>query len=399
MATLGDVVAVLEGWYPPGTAESWDRVGLVVGDRRWPVSKVLCTVDVTVPVVEQAIASGADLIVAHHPLLLRGTSLVNADEPKGAMVLRLAEHRIGLWAGHTNADIADGGVGQALAEAIGLQDLTPMEERPSPGLDNLVTFVPPEHLDHLVAALAGAGAGQVGAYDTCHFTTPGTGAFRPLDGAQPFIGSVGELEHVDEVRLEMVLPRTRRRAVVAALLAAHPYETPAWHIVETAPEPAHTGLGRVGLLAAEMTLAGFGQQVADALPATVGGVRIGGDPGRTVRRVAVLAGAGDSLLDRARALGVDCYVTSDLRHHPAGEFLEWGQLEPTRPALVDISHWAAEWTWLPVLARRLSEHFGEQDGVDQGTVHQGTVYQDGGVEVAVSELVTDPWSGRFDRRG
>lgn len=384
MTTLGDVVAVLEGWYPPGTAESWDRVGLVVGDRRWPVTKVLCTVDVTLAVVDQAIATGADLVVAHHPLLLRGTSWVNADDPKGAMVLALAEHRIGLWAGHTNADIAEAGVGQALAEAIGLQDLVPMQEQPAPGLDNLVTFVPPDHLDTVVSALAEAGAGRVGSYDTCHFAAPGTGAFRPLPGADPYVGTVGELEHVPEVRLEMVLPRSRRREVVAALLAAHPYETPAWHVVETAPEPAGAGLGRVGELAADMTLAGFGQHVADALPATAGGVRVGGDPERTVRRVAVLAGAGDSLLDRARALGVDCYVTSDLRHHPAGEFLEWAQLDPSGPGLVDISHWAAEWTWLPVLSRRLAEHAAEQ-GL--------------GLEVEVSELVTDPWSVRFDRRG
>lgn len=383
MATLGDVVAVLEGWYPPGTAEAWDRVGLVVGDRRWPVTRVLCTVDVTLPVVEQAIATGADLVVAHHPLLLRGTSRLDGDEPKGAMVLRLAEHRIGLWAGHTNADIAEAGVGQALAEAIGLQHQVPMQERSGPGLDNLVTFVPPDHLDAVVSALAAAGAGRVGSYDTCHFAAPGTGAFRPLPGADPYVGTVGELEHVAEVRLEMVLPRSRRRDVAAALLAAHPYETPAWHIVETAPEPAGTGLGRVGELPREMTLAGFGQLLADVLPATCGGVRIGGDPDRTVRRVAVLPGAGDSLLDRARDLGVDCYVTSDLRHHPAGEFLEWAQLDPSRPALVDISHWAAEWTWLPVLASRLSALAGEQ-GL--------------GLEVEVSDLVTDPWSGRFDRR-
>lgn len=382
MATLGDVLPVLEGWYPPGTAEAWDRVGLVVGDRRWPVTKVLCTVDVTLAVVEQAIATGADLIVAHHPLLLRGTHLVNADEPKGAMVLRLAEHRIGLWAAHTNADIAHGGVGEALATAIGLQDQVPMEDRPSPGLDNLVTFVPPDHLGAVVGALTKAGAGQVGSYDSCHFAGPGTGAFRPLEGADPYIGAVGRIEHVDEVRLEMVLPRSRRRPVVAALLAAHPYETPAWHIVETAPEPARTGLGRVGELPLGLSLEAFGQQVADVLPATAGGVRIGGDPTRMIRRVAVLAGAGDSLLDRARALRVDCYVTSDLRHHPAGEFLEWAQLDPDRPALVDISHWAAESTWLPVLARRLAEHF---EGTD-------------GLEVEVCELVTDPWTGRFDRR-
>ncbi len=380
MSSVGAVVAALESWYPPATAESWDRVGLVVGDRRRPVTRVLCTVDVTLDVVEQAIAVGADLVVAHHPLLLRGIHGIDADDPKGAMVLRLAEHRIGLWAGHTNADIAPGGVGEALADALGLHDQRPMVPRPAPGLDNLVTFVPSGHLDRVVAALTAAGAGRVGAYDSCHFASPGTGSFRPLEDATPFVGTVGEVEHVEESRVEMVLPRSRRTAVVEALLAAHPYETPAWHVVETAPAPASSGLGRVGELAAPSTLAEFGQRVADAIPATAGGVRIGGDPDRTIRRVAVLAGAGDSLLDDARALGVDCYVTSDLRHHPAGEFLEHARLDPGRPALVDISHWAAEWTWLPVLADRL------------------TVALDD-VAVEVSTIVTDPWSATFHRRG
>ncbi|MEA5155065.1 Nif3-like dinuclear metal center hexameric protein [Raineyella sp.] len=379
VTSLGAVVSTLESWYPPATAESWDRVGLVVGDRSRPVTRILCTVDVTLSVVEQAIAVGADLVVAHHPLLLRGIHGVDADDPKGAMVLRLAEHRIGLWAGHTNADIAPGGVGEALADALGLHDQRPMVPRPAPGLDNLVTFVPPEHLDRVVSALSAAGAGRVGAYDSCHFAAPGTGSFRPLAGATPFIGSVGQVEHVEELRVEMVLPRSRRAAVVAALLAAHPYETPAWHIVETAPAPAASGLGRVGELAEELTLARFGQRIADAIPATAGGVRIGGDPQRTIRRVAVLAGAGDSLLEDARALGVDCYVTSDLRHHPAGEFLERARLDPRQPALVDISHWAAEWTWLPVLADRLTAAF---DGI--------------GVEV--STIVTDPWSATYHRR-
>ncbi|WOP20295.1 Nif3-like dinuclear metal center hexameric protein [Raineyella sp. LH-20] len=379
MRTVGGIVALLESWFPPATAESWDRVGLVVGDRSRPVSRILCTVDVTLAVVEQAIVMGADLVVAHHPLLLRGVHAVDAADPKGAMVLRLAEYRIALWAGHTNADIATGGVGEALADAIGLVDQRPMVPRPAPGLDNLVTFVPPDHLDTLVGALSAAGAGRVGAYDSCHFAAPGTGSFRPLEGATPYVGTIGEVEHVAEVRVEMVLPRSRREAVVAALLDSHPYETPAWHIVETAPGPAEAGLGRVGRLDPGLTLAEFGQRIADAIPATAGGVRIGGDPQRAVHRVAVLAGAGDSLLEQARALGVDCYVTSDLRHHPAGEFLERTQLNPAHPALVDISHWAAEWTWLPVLADRLTTDLDD-------------------VVVEISTLVTDPWTGTFHRR-
>jgi len=380
VTTVGDLVDLLERWYPLSGAESWDRVGLVVGDRARPVRRVLCTVDVTLDVVDEGIRTGADLIVAHHPLLLRGVHAVRADEPKGAVVLRLAERRIALWCGHTNADSAIAGVAEALADRLGLTATRPMEERTaSPGLDTLVTFVPPDHLDRLVDALASAGAGRVGRYDSCHFVAPGTGAFRPLPGADPYVGEVGALEHVAELRLEMVLPRSARGRVVEALLAAHPYETPAWHLVETVSAPADVGLGRVGTLPEPTTLAAFGSRVAAAVPPTAGGVRIGGDPGRAVRTVAVLPGAGDSLLDRARALGVDCYVTSDLRHHPAEEFLEWGRLDPTAPALVDVAHWAAEWPWLEVVAARLRA--------------------DTDLPTDVSRLDTSPWSLCLGARG
>lgn len=394
--TLGHVVDLLESWYPPRTAEPWDKVGLVVGDPAQPVTSILCTVDVTLPVVRQAVADGVDLIVAHHPLLLRGVHAVTATDPKGAMVLELARAGIGLWAGHTNADIAHDGVGQALAEAFGLRDTTPMAERPGQGLDNLVTFVPPEDAAAVVEALTRAGAGTVGDYDSCHFATEGTGSFRPLEGANPYIGEVGTVEHTPEVRLEMVAPRAHRRAVVQALLEAHPYETPAWHIVETAAEPTEVGLGKVGRVEPQ-TLGEFTQHIAQVIPATATGVRLAGDPDRRIERVAILPGAGDSLLDTARGLGVDCYVTSDLRHHPAGEFIEWSHLDDSAPALIDIAHWAAEWMWLPLLADKLHTALGS-DAADPNGVPSGAEESRAGVVVDVCQINTDPWTQRYDKQ-
>jgi len=176
---------------------------------------------------------------------------------------------------------------------------------------------------------------------------------------------------VDEVRIECVLPRGARPRVVAAMLAAHPYEEPAYDVVELAdPGVAETGSGRLGTVP-ETTLEEFVRQVADALPRTAQGVRVAGDPDRPVRTVAVCGGAGDFLLDDVRRSGADVYVTSDLRHHPASEFLEHAG-----PALVDVAHWAAEWTWLPVVARRVADALGDT------------------VETRVSAICTDPWRAR-----
>lgn len=371
MPTLTEVVDLLHSWYPPATADSWDAVGLVWGEPEAEVRKVAFAVDPTLAVAREAVAWGADLLVVHHPLLLTPVHGVDARTPKGRTLHTLAAGGCALLTAHTNADQARDGVSEALARALGIDDAEPVVPAARAALDKLVTFVPPAQADAVRAAITEAGAGRLGDYDSCTFTSAGQGRFRPLPGARPALGSVGALETVEEVRIESVLPRARRREVVAALLAAHPYEEPAFDVVELAdPGTGRTGTGRVGSVV-PTTLAEFARSVAAALPATAHGVRVGGDPQRVVRRVAVCGGAGDFLLDRLVGADVDAYVTSDLRHHRAGEFLEHGG-----PALVDVAHWAAEWTWLPVVEARLAEALGDTVGT------------------RVSTLCTDPWQFR-----
>ncbi|WP_067966821.1 Nif3-like dinuclear metal center hexameric protein [Nocardiopsis trehalosi] len=271
--TLNDVVAAFEALYDPAWAASWDAVGLVCGDPGQPVRRVLFAVDPVAEVVDEAEEWGADLVVTHHPLLLRGVTSVAATTPKGRIVHRLITAGTALYTAHTNADTADPGVSDALAAAVGL-----------------------------------------------------TGDLAPLD-----------------------------------------------------PDPAdpagRRGIGRVGTLPAPMALRDFAAQAAAGLPATPAGIRVAGDPDRTVHRVAVSGGAGDSLLGAARAAGVDVFLTSDLRHHPASEFAEQGGA-----ALIDVPHWAGEWPWLA-------------DGADRLT--RALAGGRANVETRVSTAVTDAWTQRF----
>jgi dinuclear metal center YbgI/SA1388 family protein len=378
MPSLSSLVDLLHGWYPPATADSWDAVGLVAGDPEQEVTKVLFAVDPVLPVAQEAADWGADLLVVHHPLFLKGVHGVARTTPKGRTLGVLQDAGCALLTAHTNADQAVGGVSEALATALGLTDLRPIEAVSNQRLDKLTTYVPVADAERMRQALARAGAGVIGDYDSASFSTPGEGRFRPLDGAHPTIGEVGALEVVDEVRIECVLPRAGRPTVVGAMLAAHPYEEPAYDVVELAdPGTAATGSGRIGTVE-ETTLDGFARRVASALPATAHGVRVAGDPTRPVRRVAVCGGAGDYLLDAVRRSEVDAYVTSDLRHHPASEFLEHAA-GSSGPALVDVAHWAAEWTWLPMVARRLADELGAT------------------VDTRVSNICTDPWTLRLDR--
>lgn len=370
---LQDVLALLDRWYPPELADSWDAVGLVCGDPAAEVRRILLAVDPVQAVVNEAVEYDADLVVVHHPLFLKAVHGVGATTPKGRVVHRLLAHGCALFTAHTNADAPSGGVSASMAAALGLGGVVPLDPDPSAPLDKIIVFAPVGDADRVRDALTSAGAGAIGDYDSCTFTTRGEGRFRPLDGASPAVGQVGSLERVEEVRIEAVCARHLRASAVAAMLASHPYEEPAYDVVElAATDRTDCGSGRVGTLPGTMSLRAFADHVAGVLPGTAHGVRVAGDPDRPVETVALCGGAGDFLLDRARARGADVYVTSDLRHHPASELLE----HAGAPALVDVAHWAAEWTWLPVLQRRLAEELGDT------------------VETRVSTINTDPWTFR-----
>ena len=376
--TLAEIVATLESLYPKRWADDGDAIGLIVGDPGAPVTKVLFAVDPARAVVDEAVELRADLLVVHHPLFYRAVSSVAADSPKGKVVHDLITHGIGLYVAHTNADSPRHGVSDSIAEALGLHDVKPLVAAPADPLDKVVTFVPPGDAVAMIDALAAAGAGAIGDYDRCAFVSTGEGTFRPGDEADPTIGTRGRTEAVAESRVEMVLARARRGAVVNALRAAHPYEEPAFDVLELASWEGDRGHGRVGELAEPVALGTFVDIVVEALPQTAVGARVAGDLSRDVRRVTLAGGAGDFLLDAARASGADVYVTSDLRHHPASEFREHDG-----PALVDVPHWAAEWMWLPVLERELCHRLAAA----------GTT-----VETAVSRICTDPWNHRVASR-
>jgi dinuclear metal center YbgI/SA1388 family protein len=367
-ARLADVIDVLDAAYPPELAQSWDSVGLVCGDPDELVSSVTVAVDATAAVVDEVPEGG--LLLAHHPLLLRGVDTVAASTPKGALVHRLIRSGRAWFTAHTNADAASPGVSDALAEALGLTVEAVLEPavRP-PDTDKWVIYTPTEHAEAVRAAVFAAGAGHIGDYAQCSWSVAGTGQFLPGAGAAPTIGQVGAVERVDEDRVEVVAPARIRGRVRAALLAAHPYEEPAFDVFALQPLPAGVGIGRIGTLAAPEPLSAFVARVAAGLPATSWGVRAAGDPDLPVSRVAVCGGAGDSLLDAAAKADAQVFLTADLRHHPADEH---SRRSPV--ALVDVAHWASEYPWCAQAADVLRSHFGAA------------------VPVRVSALRTDPWN-------
>ncbi len=372
MPRLADVIAVLDAWFDPRWAEPWDAVGLVCGDPGEPVERILLAVDAVPATVQEAVSAGAQLLLSHHPLLLTPAHGVPADDPKGNLVHRLIRAGVGLFVAHTNADVADPGVSDALAACLGITHLRPLAAQSEQPMDKLVVYVPVDDAQRLVDALAAAGAGSIGNYGRCAWLTEGTGTFRPRDGAMPAIGHVGRVERVEETRVEMVVPTRLRGEVVAALRSTHPYEEPAFDLLTRSPSASRRGLGRIGELPGALTLREFTAHAARTLPATVWGVRAAGDPERPVRTVAVAGGACGALAEPARQAGADALLTADLKHHHVVEAVS--ERGGKAMALVDAAHWATEAPWLDALAVRLRERFGTT------------------VEIIVSRRVTDPWT-------
>lgn len=378
-ATLGDVLRVLDRLYDPAWAESWDAVGLVTGDPAQVVRKILFAVDPMRAVVDEAIDGEFDLLVTHHPLLLRGVNSVARTTPKGRLVHDLIRSGTALHVCHTNADNANPGVSDALAAALGLTDTKPLKAMADEPMDKIVVYVPAGQAQAMIDALAAAGAGRVGNYDRAAWSSTGEETFRPLAGADPVIGRIGDVERVVSDRVEMVLPRYRRRAVLEAMRATHSFEVPAFDLYELAALPSNRGGGRIGVLEQPLKLSDFAALVAERLPRTEHGVRVSGDPERLIESVAVVGGAGDSEFDRVRAAGLDAYVTADLRHHPATEARAYDE----GPALVDVAHWASEWPWLKDAERLLTA----------GLAERGST-----VETHISTLCTDAWTQHLTGR-
>jgi dinuclear metal center YbgI/SA1388 family protein len=365
---LADVIETLEEAYPPRLAQSWDSVGLVCGDPADALESVTIAVDATPSVVDEVPDGG--LLLAHHPLLLRGVDTVAANTPKGALVHRLIRTGRSLFTAHTNADSASPGVSDALADALGLSVEAVLEPLASAAdLDKWVIYVPRDNAVAVQEAVFEAGAGRIGDYSHCSWSVSGIGQFLPHEGASPAIGSIGAVERVPEERFEVVAPARVRAAVLSAMRAAHPYEEPAFDVFAMVPLPSDVGLGRIGTLPQPEPLSAFVSRVGAALPQTSWGVRAAGDPDMLVSRVAVCGGAGDSLLETAAAAGVQAYVTADLRHHPADEHRRASDV-----ALIDVAHWASEFPWCGQAADVLQSRFG------------------GELSVQVCTVRTDPWN-------
>lgn len=292
-----------------------DPIGLAIGTLNKPVTKVLVTLDVNEAVADEAIAKGCELIIAHHPPIFRKLAHIRTDLPAGKLYEKLIKNDIAVYAAHTNLDVATGGVNDLLADALALKNTTFLQQTYAENLLKLAVFVPHSHAEAMRVALAQAGAGEIGAYKACSYTLEGEGRFTAQEGATPHVGAVGEVHIEPEQKIEVVLPASSKNRVLRALLNAHPYEEPAYDIIELAQQTNQLGIGRVGELAEAMTLHQFAEHVKKQL--AVPCVRMVGDGNAPVKKVALVGGDGNKYIYAAKHAGADVFMTGDMYFHTA----------------------------------------------------------------------------------
>jgi len=309
------IISLFEQWAPKYLAVEEDPVGLQIGTLNKTITKVLVTLDVNLDTVEEAIVNGCELIIAHHPPIFRGLKNMRTDLPQGMLIEKLIKHDIAVYAAHTNLDIATGGVNDLLAAALRLENINILEPTSSEQLMKLAVFTPKQSTELVRTALAIAGAGEIGDYTDCSFTSEGEGRFKPSDLANPFIGQANELSIVDEDKVEVVFPVSAKSKILKALLNKHPYEEPAYDLFLLESEVNEKGLGRIGTLPEKETLSDYAQVVKKQL--NVPFVRVVGDLTKEVQKVAVLGGDGNKYIQTAKKAGADVFITGDLYFHVA----------------------------------------------------------------------------------
>lgn len=358
-----DLLNLIDGLAPFALAEPWDNVGLQVGAGAAEVHRLLVALDADEVALAAARRLSCQAVLSHHPAFFEPLGAVSDGSAAGRFALRAARAGLIAIAAHTNLDKARGGLADVLAGVLGLEGCTPLVPAT---LDTakLVGFVPEGAAGLVREAVFTAGAGGIGDYADCSFTVAGEGTFLPLEGAHPQAGAVGQPQRTRELRLEVVFPRRLRGAVVAAFVAAHPYEEPAYDVYDVHDESRREGLGRVGYAPLPLTLAALAAELAGhlGLPA----VRYVGEASRRVQRLAVVPGSGGSLVEAALAAGADVLITGDIKYHQALAACAAGL------ALIDAPHDAAEEAALERWTERLTVELAKE-GVEVEFERKGTV--------------------------
>lgn len=344
---ISDVTALLEQLAPLSYQESYDNSGLLVGSLETPLKGILATLDVTPEVVEEAHRKGLNLIVSHHPLIFTGLKRITGKTYVENAIILAIKYDIAIYAAHTNLDNIKGGVNSKIGELLSLNNLkflSPMEGE----LVKVVTFVPSTEADKVKQSMFNAGAGSIGNYDSCSYNIEGKGTFRANEGANPFVGKVGELHVEPETRIEVVVPKAKLSKVISEMISSHPYEEVAYDIYPLLNSFTGAGAGMVGELANPISELNFLKIVKKVF--NLQSIRHTHFLGKEIKKVAFCGGSGAFLIKQAIAVGADIYITGDVKYH---QFFD----AENKIIIADIGHFESEQFTIDIFYEYLLKNF------------------------------------------
>lgn len=348
---IKEIVSALDRFAPLPLQDGYDNAGLQIGLTEAEATGALLCLDVTEAVIDEAIALGYNLIVAHHPLLFKGCKSITGRDYIERCIIKALRHDIVIYASHTNLDNLAGGVSFKMAEKIGLTDVRVLDSK-GESLTKLVTFVPESHAESVRNALFDAGCGSIGNYDSCSYNTVGQGTFRAQEGTHPYCGRIGTLHTEPEVRIETVMPSYLTSTVIKSLLKAHPYEEPAYDLYPLQNRWSQAGAGIIGQLKQPMTELEFLYLIKKTFEVEC--LRHNKLRGREIQTVALCGGAGSFLMTQAMRQGADVFVTGEIKYH---EFMGHDQ----DILLADIGHYESEQFTKELFLEKLSDWFPNLD--------------------------------------
>lgn len=345
--TIVEIINSLEKLASPSLQESYDNSGLIVGDRLKECTGILVSLDTTEAIVSEAVQKNCNLIISHHPIIFKGLKRLTGRTYIERTLIQAIRNDVAIYAIHTNLDNVHNGVNSKLAEKLGLVNCKVLEPKPGTVM-KLVAFVPAEYLEQVRNALFSAGAGEIGNYSECSFGTEGTGTFKAMENADPFVGKIGERHYEKEMRIEVIFPAFYQKDIINSLRASHPYEEVAFYVSSLENRVADFGSGMVGEFSSPLNELEFLSKVKFSLGTGI--LRHTALTGKEIRKIAICGGAGFFLLDRAKASGADAYITADIKYH---EFFDAdGAL-----LLVDAGHYETEQFTIELLADYLQKYF------------------------------------------
>ena len=344
---IKEIISELEQMAPLSLQESYDNAGLLIGNSNYKCRGAIITLDVTQNVLEEAIAKKANLIIAHHPLIFSGLKKLTGQTATERITMTAIKNDIAVYAIHTNLDNISEGVNAMICKKIGLTQLSPLD----PGqkqLRKLITFCPVEYAEKVRNAILDAGAGHIGNYDSCSFNCEGTGTFKAGEGTHPFVGTINELHHESEIRIETIFPFFLENKIIRALVTSHPYEEVAYDIYQLENKNQQTGAGMIGNLEQSLSKTAFLQLLKERF--MTGCIRYSDFKDRPIKSVAVCGGSGSFLINKALNAGVDAFVTGDIKYHDF--FIPEGRI-----LLADIGHYESEQYTKELLFNQITKIF------------------------------------------